>query len=314
VSDLPECVRGARAAAPHRARFNTGLLYGVGCYTLWGFFPIYFHALGQVQPLVVLCHRIVWSVALLAGVVAWRHEWGPVWQALRKPRSLALLSAAAVLIAVNWLIFIYAVSTKQVLQSSLGYFINPLVSIALGMFFLNERLRPWQWAAVLLAVVAVGNLAFRGTGFPWIAVSLACTFGLYGLVRKKVDTNSLHALLIETGILFPLSLLLLLVLPGAHVSSGTLGILSLSGVITAVPLLMFGAALRRLRLSTIGFLQYIGPSLQFAVAVFLFHEHLNPARLLSFALCWAAIGVYVVDSALKRSAAEPEPALSATEP
>jgi len=266
-----------------------------------GHFPLYFHALAHVPPLIVLCHRIAWSVAFLAGVVALRREWRPVWQVLRKPRNLALLSVAAILIALNWLIFIYAVSSSQVLQASLGYFINPLLSIALGMVFLHERLRPWQWAAVFLAVAGVANLTFRGTGFPWIAVSLACTFGFYGLVRKKVDTNSLHALLIETGIIFPSSFLLLCVLPAAHVSPGTLGILSMSGVITAVPLLMFGAAVRRLRLSTIGFLQYIGPSLQFLIAILLFHEQLNPTRLLSFALCWAAIGVYVADSVVKRS-------------
>jgi chloramphenicol-sensitive protein RarD len=217
---------------------------------------------------------------------------------LQSRRNIALLWAGAVLIALNWLIFIYSVASKQVLQASLGYFINPLLSVALGMIFLSETLRGWQWLAVGIAGVAVLTLALRGTGFPWVAVSLAGSFGFYGLVRKAVDVNSLHGLLIESAILVPVALALLAFLPAGKVGSGTLGILSLSGVVTAVPLLCFGAALRRLTLSTMGFLQYIGPTLQFLVALFLFHEPLDRGKLGSFALCWLAIVVYVADSLL----------------
>lgn len=279
-----------------RASVKTGLVYGLSAYTMWGVFPLYFRALSEVPPLIILCHRIFWSSLFLALVVSVRREWNAIWPALRQWRNVWLLTAGAVLIALNWLIFIYSISIKEVLQASLGYFINPLLSIALGMIFLRETLRRWQWVAVGIATLAVGNLALRGQGFPWIAVSLAATFGFYGLVRKTVDINSLHGLLIESSILLPLSLILVAVLPSGHLSSATWGILSLSGIITAVPLLCFGAALRRLRLSTMGFLQYIGPTLQFLVAVCLFHESLDSAKLGSFALIWLAIAVYVLDS------------------
>ncbi len=281
-----------------------GLVYGLTAYTMWGIFPLYFRALGHVPSMVILCHRILWSSLFLAFIVTLRGEWKAIGPVLKNRRNLLLLSAGAILIALNWLIFIHAVNTSQVLQSSLGYFINPLLSIALGMIFLGERLRKLQWAAVAIAALAVINLALRSAVWPWIAVSLAFSFGFYGLVRKKVDINSLHGLLIETVILLPVALLLLGTLPAAAVSNSTLGVLSLSGFITATPLLFFGAALRRLKLSTIGFLQYVGPSLQFLVAVYVIHEPLDPAKLTSFALCWAALVVYAADSILNR---QPQP-------
>ena len=276
---------------------------------MWGVFPLYFRAVSEVPPLIILCHRIFWSSLFLALVVSARREWKLVRPVLMKRRNLILLSAGAVLIALNWLIFIYSVVSKQVLQASLGYFINPLLSVALGVVFLREKLRPFQWCAVAIASLAVANLALRGLGFPWIAVSLAATFGFYGLVRKLVDINSLLGLLIESSLLLPVALTLVVLLPTGNVASLTWGILSLSGIITAVPLLCFGAALRRLRLSTMGFLQYIGPTLQFAVAVFVFHESLDRARLGSFSLCWLAIAVYLADSILRR-----EPPALADEP
>jgi chloramphenicol-sensitive protein RarD len=291
----------------HRAR--AGLVYGLSAYTMWGVFPLYFRALSAVPPLIIVCHRILWSALFLGVLVSARQEWAALRPVLKNRRQLLFLSAGAVLIALNWLIFIYAISIHQVLQASLGYFINPLVSIALGMIFLRERLRGWQWVAVFIAVLSVANLAWRGTGFPWLAVSLAGTFGLYGLVRKKVDINSLHGLLVETSILLPLALGMVAVSPSARISATSWTILSLSGIITAVPLLCFGAALRRLQLSMMGFLQYVGPTLQFVVAVALFHEPLDPAKLSSFALCWLAIAVYVVDSLLKR-----QPQILADEP
>jgi chloramphenicol-sensitive protein RarD len=277
---------------------QAGLFYGIGAYGIWGFIPLYFRAVGNVPPLIILCHRILWSALFMALVVGIRGEWKQLRPVLGNPRSVLLLCAGAVLIALNWLIFIYAVGSRQVLQASLGYFINPLLSIALGMIFLRETLRGWQWLAVVIAAVAVLNLALHETGFPWVAVSLAGSFGFYGLVRKTVDVNSLHALLIESVFLVPVALVLLEVLPSAKVDSRTLAILSMSGVVTAVPLLCFGAALRRLTLSTVGFLQYIGPTLQFLVALLLFHERLDRGKVGSFALCWLAIAVYVADSLL----------------
>jgi chloramphenicol-sensitive protein RarD len=275
---------------------RAGLIYGLSAYTLWGVFPLYFRALSHVSPWVILSHRVVWSVLFLAILVTGRKEWGAVTPVLRSPRGLGLLAAGAVLIALNWLVFIYAVVTNQLLQASLGYFINPLLSVALGVLFLRERLRKWQWVAVGIAAVAVANMAFRGLVFPWIALSLAASFALYGLVRKKVNINSLHGLLVETAILLPASVVFWWVMPAQEFDSGTWLLLSLAGVITATPLLCFGAAVRRLKLSTVGFLQYIGPTIQFLLAVTVFREHLDPAKLLSFGLCWAAIGVYVVDS------------------
>jgi chloramphenicol-sensitive protein RarD len=277
---------------------------------MWGVFPLYFRALNHVPPLIILCHRILWSSLFLAAIITVRKEWRALGPVLKNGKHMLFLAAGAVLIALNWLIFIYAVSTNQVLQSSLGYFINPLLSIALGMLFLGERLRRLQWLAVAVASLAVINLALRSAALPWIAVSLAFSFGFYGLVRKKVNINSLHGLLLETVILLPLAVALLVWLPSPIVSGATLGMLSLSGFITATPLLFFGAALRRLKLSTIGFLQYVGPSLQFLVAVLMLGEKLDPAKLTSFILCWAAIGIYVVDSLIARQpqdlADEPE--------
>ncbi len=308
AESLQEAPAPARTDRPGpRSRSGSGLASGLAAYTLWGVFPIYFRAVAHVPPLVVLCHRVVWSALFLGFVISLRKEWRPIAQVASSQRNLLWLSAGAVLIALNWLIFIYAVGSGQTLQASLGYFINPLFSIALGMFFLGERLRKWQWLAVIIAAGAVVNLALRGHGFPWIAVSLAVSFGLYGLVRKRADVNSLHGLLVETAILLPGAALLLLVMPGARVSAGSWLLLSLSGVITAVPLLLFGVAVRRLQLSTLGFLQYVGPTLQFLLAIWAFHEPLSQTKLVSFALCWLAIAVYVADSILNR---RPAPAVA----
>jgi chloramphenicol-sensitive protein RarD len=303
-------MRDNAASLAGRRRARAGLLYGLGAYSMWGVFPLYFHALAEVAPWIILCHRIAWSVLFLSLVVSIRGEWNALRPILRSRRNILLLSAGSVLIALNWLIFIYAVVSRQVVETSLGYFINPLLSVALGVIFLRERLRAWQWLAVLITGVAVANLALRGAGFPWIAVSLAFSFGFYGLVRKKVDINSLHGLLVETTLLLPAALAVLAFVPAPTTSARALGILSLSGILTAVPLLMFGVALRRLKLSTIGFLQYIGPTGQLLVAILVFHEPLDGVKLASFALCWLGIAVYTADSVLARQfqavADEPE--------
>jgi chloramphenicol-sensitive protein RarD len=236
----------AADALARRRSSRAGLAYGLAAYSMWGVFPLYFHLLSAVAPWIVLCHRIFWSVLFLALVVSVRGEWKAIRPILRNRRNMLFLSAGGVLIALNWLIFIYGVGSRQVVEVSLGYFINPLLSIVLGMVFLGERLRRWQWVAVLIAGTAVANLALRGAGFPWIAVSAAGTFGFYGLVRKKVDINSLHGLLVETAIIFPLAVTALAVVPTRAIPPATLGLLSLLGILTAVPLRMFGAAVRRL--------------------------------------------------------------------
>ena len=283
----------------HGAR--AGFWFGVGAHVIWGVVPIYFHAMADVPPWVVLCHRVVWSVAFLALVISVRREWPFIGTAMRALRNLGLLSASAVLIAINWLLFIYAISSGQALQASMGYFMNPLLNVALGRIFLGERLRPWQWVAVSIALVSVINLGWQGAGFPWLAVSLALSFGFYGLVRKKVDINSLHALMIESVILSPLAFVALMFFSDFAAWRPKFGLLSLSGIITAIPLLLFGAAVRRLKLSTMGFLQYVGPTLQFLVATVVFHEALDRAKLVSFGLCWVAIAVYVADTMMTRN-------------
>ncbi|HSU57533.1 MAG TPA: EamA family transporter RarD [Candidatus Dormibacteraeota bacterium] len=277
-----------------------GLFCALGAYVGWGFIPLYFRAVSEVPPFIVLCHRICWSVLFLVGVVTFKKEWSSIWKVVRDRRSMVFLSAGAALIASNWLLFIYAVTTHQLLQASLGYFINPLLSIALGMIFLKEKLRGWQWFAVALAALAVANLAVQGRGFPWLALSLALTFGFYGLVRKKVNIDSLRGLLVETAILLPMAVVVLALPSAPGVTGHMLGLLSLSGVFTAVPLLLFGVGVRELKLSTLGFLQYAGPTLQFLVALLIFREPLAPAKLGSFGLCWAAIAVYAADSIINR--------------
>jgi chloramphenicol-sensitive protein RarD len=289
----------ADAIARHRSS-RAGLCYGLAAYSMWGVFPLYFHLLSAVAPWIVLCHRIFWSVLFLALVVTVRGEWKALRPILRSRRNVLFLSAGGVLIALNWLIFIYGVGSHQIVEVSLGYFINPLLSIALGVFFLRERLRRWQWVAVLIAAIAVANLTLHGAGFPWIAVSAAGSFGFYGFVRKKVDVNSLHGLLVETAILFPLALVAMVFAPARAIPATTWGLLSMLGVLTAIPLIMFGAAVRRLQLSTVGFLQYIGPTGQLLVALLVFHEPLQRAQLTSFALCWLGIAVYTADSLLSR--------------
>ena len=283
---------------------RAGLGYGLAAYTMWGVFPLYFRTLAHVSPWVIIAHRILWSAVFLAAIVSLRREWTLILPVVRQPKNLLLLAAGGVLIAINWLVFVYAVVTGRVLECSLGYFINPLFSVALGMVFMRERLRHWQWVAVGIAGVAVANLTFRSERVPWIALSLAGSFGLYGLVRKKVNIHSLHGLLVETVVLLPLALIGLVSLPLNQPTPVTLGLLSFLGVITATPLLFFGAALRRLPLSTMGFLQYVGPTLQFLVAILAFREPLDHAKLVSFGLCWAGIAVYVADS-LRTHTAQP---------
>lgn len=299
VKSTPYSVKASVVLKSPRA--SLALYYGLGAYTLWGVFPLYFRAVAHIPPWVVLCHRIVWSVGFLCGVISLRGEWPEIRRCVLNMRNVRLLSAGAVLIAANWGIFIYAVGKGEVLEASLGYFINPLFSIALGMIFLRERLRPLQWIAVAVAAAAVLQLSLSAAGLPWIALSLAVTFGLYGLVRKKVDVNSLHGLMVETVILLPIAVGVLFFIPNTKPNEASDWLLlSLSGVITAVPLLMFGAAVRGLKLSTIGFLQYIGPTLQFLLAVLVLGEHLDMARLTGFIICWVGIAIYVADSLLSR--------------
>jgi len=288
--------------APESRR--TGVLYGLAAYGWWGLAVIYFKAVAHVPPLEVLAQRVVWSVPLLFGLLALRGRLGEVRAVLRDRRTLAILFLTTLLIGSNWLIYITAVTTGHILQSSLGYYINPLVNVMLGMAALGERLRPAQWASVLLAAAGVLYLAFSYGRPPWFALSLAATFALYGLLRKTVRAEGSVGLTVETSLMLPAALVFLLVQATqgrpafGHVSLQTDLLLLASGLMTAMPLVWFANAIRRLPLTTMGFLQYLSPTLQFLLAVAVYGEPFTRAHLVTFGCIWAALALYSVDAAL----------------
>jgi chloramphenicol-sensitive protein RarD len=265
-----------------------GILYGVAAYGFWGIVAIYFKLLRAVPPLEILAHRIVWSVAVLVIMVTVLRRWSQLIAVARNGRARRLLAMSAVLVSANWLVFIWAVTTDHLVDASLGYFIIPLVNVVLGFVFLGERLRALEWVSVALATAAVLWLIV-GTGvFPWVSLTVALTFALYGLVRKIAGVPSIEGLTIETAILFPIALGYLVVAGTATVDA----LLVAAGPITALPLLWFASAVQRLRLATIGLLQYLSPTIQFAVAVAIFDEPFGTAKFIAFVLIWCAIAIY----------------------
>ena len=280
-----------------------GFWYGLGAYGLWGLIPLYFKQVAHLPPVDIVAHRVVWSCALLAAIVVGLRRWPDAMKTLRSPGLMRMLAASTALIAVNWFTYIYAVSSGQVLEASLGYFITPLANVLLGVIVLGERLRRLQVAAILVALVAVVCLGAASGAMPWIAVSLACSFSCYGLVRKTTPVDPLLGLLVETALLLPLSGAYL-IYNAAQTPTGqghdvpTLALLALGGAITAAPLLLFAAAARRLAMTTLGFLQYLAPSLQFLVAVFVFGEAVSESKLWSFVGIWIAVAIYSADSLL----------------
>ncbi len=282
---------------------RTGIAYGLAAYLLWGFFPLFFKQLAHVPPLQVLAHRIVWSLPTLALIIAAAGGWSEVRKAVLQRRVMLTLCSTTLLIAVNWFVFILAVTQNEVLQSSLGYFINPLVSVLLGFLFLRERLNRLQTASVAAAFVGVSILAVQGGGIPWIALVLAVTFGVYGLLRKVVNVGALTGLFVETLLLFPVAAGYLLFIgqqgSGAFlaISTSTTIFLVLAGVITAIPLLWFSLSARLLPLSTVGFMQYLTPTIHFLLAVLLFSEFFDLSYLLSFLCIWTGLGIYSFDAA-----------------
>jgi len=277
-----------------------GIIYAIAAYGSWGLIPLYFKAVANVAPVEVLAHRAVWSFAVLAVLVAFLGRWAELGRELRSGKLLLMLGLSTLFVAANWLLFIYAVVSRQVLQASLGYFINPLVNVLLGVVFLGERLRPYQTLSILVALAGVLVLAGFVGEVPWIAIALALTFGLYGLMRKIMPVDGLVSLTVETLAMTPLALAYLgylgMTRPEAGSSLGTLGLLALSGPVTTIPLLFFGAAARQLRLSTMGILQYFSPTLQFLLAVVAFGEPFSKAQIASFACIWTAIAIYTADS------------------
>lgn len=289
-----------------RSQRSQGLVWGLGAYLFWGLIVFYFKAVAHVPALEVLAHRVVWSVVLLGIVLGFRGEWKQNLATAYKPKALGVLLITTALIAVNWYTFIWAIANERILQASLGYFINPLVNILLGFVVLRERLRPRQWVAVALATLGVVFMTVLVGEVPVVALILAFTFGLYGLLRKVMPVDALVGLLVETKLLLPIAIGYLLWLRADDAlvflanGLGTDLLLIAGGVVTAVPLLWFANAARRLDLATVGILQFLAPSMQFLIAVFVYDEPLRDVQLLSFGFIWSALALYSVDGWLNK--------------
>jgi len=290
-----------------------GLGYGAAAYLLWGLFPLFWPLLKPAGSLEILAHRVVWSLVVVVVILAVQRRWRWISAILRRPGRLALMGAAAVLIAVNWAVYIYGVNSGQIVETSLGYFINPLVTVLLGVIVLRERLRPVQWAALSIGAAAVLILALDYGRVPWIALTLAFSFGAYGLIKKVVSMDAVQGLTVETAALFVPAVAYLLFIGGGtfgDAGPGHMGLLAAAGLATAIPLLFFGAAARRLPLSTIGLLQYFAPALQFTFGVVVYHEPMPTSRLIGFALVWVALVVLTVDGLANRRGQQPAPLLA----
>lgn len=288
-------------------RTQQGVLLAILAYFMWGIAPIYFKTIGDVPPFEILCHRIIWSFIFLAALLYFTNGWPTVKKTLRSKTKVIYLLITSVTIGANWLVFIWAISIDHMLDASLGYYINPLFNVILGMIFLNEKLRKLQWFAVVLAAIGVLVQLVVFGSVPIIAMMLAFTFGMYGLLRKKVNLDAFTGLFIETLVLLPVAFLYLFILADTATShlpanSLTLNVLLISaGIVTTLPLLCFAGAAVRLRLATLGFIQYIGPSLMFILAVFVYDEAFTQDKIITFACIWAALIVFTWDG-LKNNA------------
>lgn len=309
----------------HRA----GLAYGFAAYGLWGLFPLFWPLLEPAGAVEIVAHRMVWSLAFVALLLLAVRRWSFVRELLRQPKRLGMLALAAVIVSVNWGMYIWGVNSGHVVETSLGYFINPLVTIALGVLVLRERLRLGQWVAVGVGVAAVLVLTIGYGRLPWIALTLAFSFGTYGLIKKKVGMGGLESLAAETAVMFLPALGFLLVLGGrgqstfTHEGFGHAALLIACGLVTAVPLIAFGASATRLPLSTLGLMQYLAPTFQFIIGLIYFHERMPAERWAGFLLVWAALALLTWDAlrtshrtrVTARDAAstvrQPDPALTA---
>ena len=289
-------------ASPSRGRTarptRLGFACGIAAYSAWGVLPIYFKQLGAVDPVAIVAQRICWSLVALLAMVAAARAWAGVRAALADRRTMLLLLASALLIGINWLLFVWAINSGHILASSLGYYLNPLANILLGRLLLRERLSRLQWAAVAIAAAGIAVLAAGALGQLWISLLLCGTFALYGFVRKVVAADALTGLAVETALLFPPALAWLVAshAPGAPPIGPTPQLsllLALLGLVSTVPLLLFTAAARLLPLSTMGMLQFIAPTLQFVVAVFLYGEAFTRPNAIAFGAIWAAVALYV---------------------
>jgi chloramphenicol-sensitive protein RarD len=282
-----------------------GLIAGVACFTTWGLIPIYWKLIASVPATEILAHRFVGTTAFLSILLSWQHRWGEVIANVRSPRARIYCLTGGLAIATNWFLFIWAVNTGRVIETSLGYFMTPLMNVLFGALFLRERLTRWQLISVFLALLGVLNLTFGYGRFPWIAVSLCVSFGLYGLLRKKSGTAAIPGLFIETILLLPLAIVFLIYLQNTDsLVFGRAGwwlsvLLVSTGVVTSVPLFWFGYATRHLRLITVGFLQYLSPIGSFFLGVFLFHEPFTRGHLITFVLIWIALAIFTAEAVLR---------------
>ncbi|KQQ94059.1 protein rarD [Leifsonia sp. Leaf325] len=292
-------------ASPTDKAGRTGLIYAISAYVLWGFLPIYFIALAPAGAPEIVSWRILFSLVFCAILLTATKAWRGFFALARQPRISLTMALAGVLILVNWTVYVYAAMTGQVVEAALGYFINPIVTVFLGVIVLRERLRPLQWAAVGISIVAVLVLALGHGSFPWVALALAFSFGFYGLIKKRVggQVDAVSGLTLETAWLTPVAVVALIVVSATGgITLGTVSVwhtvlLAAAGVITAVPLLFFAAASRRLPLIYMGFIQYFAPFIQFLVGVVLLHEAMPPERWVGFSLVWVALAVLTIDMA-----------------
>jgi chloramphenicol-sensitive protein RarD len=283
-----------------------GTLAAIGAYALWAIFPVYWKAVQMVPAFEILCHRMAWSFVFVVLLLAWKKHWGWLQKVRKRPAILCLFLGTSSMLALNWFIYIWAVNAGHLVDTSLGYFINPLLSVLLGVFFLRERLRLWQWMAVAIAACGVSYLALNYGAFPWIALTLATTFGFYGLLRKTASLDAIEGLALETAFMFLPALTYLLYLEWidtasfGHASAMTNTLLALSGIATALPLILFAYAAKRITLATVGILQYIAPTGQFLLGVLVYGESFTQARLIGFSVIWLALFIYSLEGIVER--------------
>ncbi|KJV47035.1 chloramphenical resistance permease RarD [Pantoea sp. BL1] len=279
-----------------------GIGYALGAYFIWGIAPAYFKLVKEVPPTEIMMHRVIWSALFMLVLITLSRSWQQVRPVLAQPKKVLLLAVTAVTIGGNWLLFIWAVNNQHMLEASLGYFINPLINVVFGMLFLRERFRRLQWLAVLLATLGVLVQLWQFGSLPIIGLGLALSFAVYGLLRKKIQVDAQSGMLIETAWLFPLAAIYLFGFADSatsHLSANPLSLnlkLIAAGIITTIPLMLFAAACARLRLSTVGFFQYLGPTLMFLLAVVFYGESLTPDKMVTFGFIWLALAVFIVDA------------------
>jgi len=290
--------------AANRENTRLGILAGIAAYSIWGLVPIFFKQIAEVPATEIIAHRVVWAMLLMTLLIGFGRGFGDALRLARQPALLARVALAVGLVVANWLVFVWGVNNGRIMETALGYFVLPLLNVALGVLVLNERMRPWQWVAVALAGVGVAIEATRASDLPWIALLLAGTFGIYGLLRKQLPLDAASGLFLETVCMTPPALAWLAWIAYADEAHFGVGsgfstdlLLVLTGPVTAIPLLLFAVAARRLPLSVMAFLQYFAPSISFLVALLVYHEPLDMRRLATFAAIWLGLAVYSADLA-----------------